>query len=257
MAGYLDFFTPEIDMILTKLKNSEGGFLIGEKVEEKLRESVRDRIAFVCAGYIQKKVTELLKDENPFVAADPRMITEQEREKIRPVLLKKLKTGEIILPESMQKLIKRVMQNFEDFQLSLYRNLSLHREEIGECIFGGRTYSLLTDYHKGGDSHNHGKYTVILETDIGNMVYKPHSCKVDSAAYTFMKRYFDDVICMPKAYVPDDEFGVVEFLEKRIAEGDEEAKRYYYNLGGTAAVIKALGSRDMHTENLFAVGDRH
>ncbi len=256
MVSYLDYFMPEIDSILTKLKNAEGGFLIGEKTEDKLRQSLVERLTFVTGDYMQKQMAELIKDENPFAALDPRMITEQERIKMRPVLLEKLEKGEIILPESMQKLIKTIMQNCEDFFITLFRNLSLHRKEICECIFDGRTYSVITDYSEAGDPHNHGKCTVILETDAGRMIYKPHNCKVDAAAYIFMNRYFEDIICVPKAYAVSDEFGISEFLEKRVCEGDEEAKQYYYSLGGVAAVIKALGSRDMHNENLFAVGNR-
>lgn len=256
MTDYLDYFIPRIDHIIDEVRKSEGGYLMDEELVPKLREIGQRRISRFTGDYMTMRMAELLKDENPFAASDFRMITKRQREEMQPVLLEKLQNGELVLPERMRGGIDLTLRYYSNFLLTLFGDLHRHREAICACLFEGRSYIAVKDISSAGDPHNHGKCTVILETDVGKLVYKPHSCQVDAAARTFMERYFDDVLRMPKAFAFEDEFGAVEFLEKRIARGDEEARRYYYALGGVSAVIKALGSCDMHMENLFAMGDK-
>ena len=53
-----------------------------------------------------------------------------------------------------------------------------------------------------------------------------------------------------------DSFGVCEFIEKQRSEGEEQVRSFWYNMGGTTAFLKILGSTDMHFENVTCYGGK-
>lgn len=254
--SFLLFFEPKLDEKLIQLQNKAYYTLLSEAAKQDMKESVFEKINLITESYFQSILAEILKDDNPFAVYDFKFITKAEREKLSPIITQKLISGEISPPSRLMESVEKVMDNAVLFYDSMLSNLYEHRKEICDLLFDGSMYTAVSSVTGSGDTHNHGKYTAIINTDRGKLVYKPRSCKIDVEAYHFMKRYFDDIIVMPKAFAYEQEFGVVEFLEKKISEGDKAAARYYYALGGTTAVIKMLGSRDMHMENLFACDGR-
>ena len=255
-ADYMRYFEPRITELANSLKDKPGGNLLSEKATEEIILTGEKRILRVTVNYFMDLSAKVVKDDNPLAQYDLMLLTREDKEKAAKIILDKLDSGEFVLPERMQKTVDVILRNYGDFISYMLQCLSNHREAICELLFGGKIYTQITGVHLEGDSHNHGKSTTVVETDAGKMVFKPHSCAIDAMAYEFMGKYFDDVIVMPKVYAHGEEFGVCEFLEKRVAEGDKEAKAYYYSLGGTGAVIKMLGSIDMHMENLFACGTK-
>jgi len=249
---YIHYFEPEAKAVLDQLKAEEGFSLLSDEAKRQMAETILFRIRIVTTSYFQYLVAEHLKEENPLAGFDFKLITNEEKERITPVILAELERGEISLPPRMLETIQTIRSNFFLFMKEMLSDLLHFRKEICDTLFDGRQYEKITGIKASGDTHNHGKSTSIIETDVGKLVFKPHSCQIDVRAYDFMNRYFRDIIVMPKVFAYQDEFGAVEFLEKKISEGREATKKYYRALGGTAAVLKMLGSTDMHCENLFA-----
>jgi len=253
---YIQYFEPRLHDLAESLGKRPGGSLLTETAGEDVIRSAKTRIRQFTGDYFMDLSAQIVKDDNPLAQYDLALLTSEDKQKAASVILRKLDAGELVLPERMQKTVDVILDNLERFLVYMLKCLNDHREEVCALLFGGKLYTKITGFSLTGDTHNHGKCTTIVRTDAGTFVFKPHSCAVDKIAYEFMRTYFEDVIVMPKVYAVGEEFGICEFLEKKAAEGDQEARKYYYSLGGTAAVIKMLGSTDMHTENLFACGTK-
>ncbi len=253
---YIQYFEPRLKELSDSLEKKQGGFLLGNTAKDEVVKAAEMKIKRFTWNYFYDLSAQIVKDDNPLALFDLAMLTSEDKEKAAAVILERLDTGDLVIPERMQKTIDKVISGFENFMAYMLERLINHREAVCELLFGGRLYTKITGLYFAGDTHNHGKCTTIVETDAGKFVFKPHSCAIDEKAYEFMGKYFGDVIIMPKVYAVDEEFGICEYMKKKIAEGDKEAKEYYYSLGGTAAVIKMLGSIDMHMENLFAYGTK-
>lgn len=216
----LEYFYPMIRQSLDQAEAGQGGALLTQSAREALFEAALFRIGQSVSGYFQQRDGET----NP-----PARITEN---------------------------VGILLRHFSDFVAGMLRDLSDYRDGICKTLFGGKTYTRITGLEMKGLAHDSGKAAAVTETDAGTFVYKPRSCRADAAAYRFMEKHFGEIIRMPKVFAAEDRFGAVEFLEKKRAEGPVKASAYYYALGGTAAVIRMLGSSDMHTKNLFACEDK-
>ena len=250
------YFETILEEKLVCLQTSAFYSMLNDDVKSQMKNSVLEKIYRVTASYCNSIMADMLKDENPIAFVDSNLITKAEKEKLTPVITDKLISGDITLPVRMTESVERIIDNAVSFYDRMLSDLYEHRNEICDLLFGGRLFNTISSVRGSGDTHNHGKYTAIIETDQGKIVYKPRSCEIDAKAYCFMKKYFDDIIVMPKTFAYKNDFGVLEFLEKKVSKGEKEAAEYFYALGGTTAVLKMLGSKDMHVENLFACDGR-
>lgn len=129
-----------------------------------------------------------------------------------------------------------------------------HAEEIGMCFFQGKMPAEITDHDTSlADRHNNGRMTMKLTTDAGCFMYKPHPLAGDIAARGLFEKYFDDIIKVPKT-IDYDSYGFAEYIENRPADNLKDAKKYFYNLGGIAAIAHAIGMGDLVMENFLAEG---
>jgi len=109
-----------------------------------------------------------------------------------------------------------------------------------------------------GDSHSLGQTVAIVRCEAGQMVYKPRSLAVDLALSRFIAELAEDhheplVIRVPRA-VGFDDHGWVEFIAHRYASGAEELQDFYRGIGHWLAIMRLVGGRDLHSENLIAHG---
>ncbi|MEY2564978.1 MAG: hypothetical protein QOH88_3171 [Verrucomicrobiota bacterium] len=109
-----------------------------------------------------------------------------------------------------------------------------------------------------GDSHHTGQTVAIVRSEAGPLVYKPRSLAVDIALSRFIGELAEHhpgplVIRVPKV-VGFDEHGWVEFIEHRYASGALELRDFYHGIGHWLAIMRLLGGRDLHAENLIAHG---
>ena len=84
-----------------------------------------------------------------------------------------------------------------------------------------------------------------------NLVYKPHDLRADELLHEFVEQFFGDFVGIPRAIAFGSQFGMCEFIEKQRAEGEGEAERFWYHMGGLAALAKLLGSTDLHFQNIL------
>jgi type 2 lantibiotic biosynthesis protein LanM len=109
-----------------------------------------------------------------------------------------------------------------------------------------------------GDSHRGGQTVAIQRTETGQIVYKPRSLAIDIALRHFIaevaKHHREPLrIRVPKA-VGFDDHGWVEFIPHRYASGTEELRDFYRGIGHWLAIMRLLGGRDLHAENVIAHG---
>lgn len=135
--------------------------------------------------------------------------------------------------------------------LETMERIETHRQEIARELLGVPGFSAIRDLRFGtGDSHNHGRTVSIVTTDAGKFVYKPHSMMIDLAMREIAQRFFSEFLYVPKT-VDCGSFGFCEFVENKPETTAEGAARYYYRMGGFAAVARMLCSTDLHVENMI------
>ncbi len=256
MEAYCQWFSPRIEKALAEIRASKGAGLLSPEALQGIRETAERRIGLAARDWFDGRLAELCAEENPLLQFDTSLMTPEEARRAAPVLLRKLKNQEIILPQRLESTAGILLDNWTAYLREVLFDLSAFRKEICAAVLGGREYTAVTGMRKAGDAHNKGKSTLIVETDAGKLVYKPHSCRIDTAAASLVREHFDDILRVPEVFACGDRFGIAEYLEKQRAEGREAAARYYRSLGGAAAVLRMLGSKDMHMENLFACGGK-
>lgn len=151
----------------------------------------------------------------------------------------------------LQELLRRAEENYWGFIRSILIRFEEKRKIIGEKFFDGQVPVELTDFQGDmGDSHNGGKTAVILTTELGKLVYKPHDLLIDELTGDFVRSFFSDVTRVP-AVIRGEDYGFCQFIVNKPASTMAEARQYYYNLGGLSVALLIMGSTDFHIGNLL------
>ncbi|WP_311157693.1 type 2 lanthipeptide synthetase LanM [Rothia dentocariosa] len=112
----------------------------------------------------------------------------------------------------------------------------------------------------GGDSHQGGKRVCFLETDMGKIVYKPHSVAIDDAvarAFSIINSKLGDELHLTVPDVLDrGEYGWQKFIPYNPAKNTDELSSYYRSLGGLTSFFAIFGGLDFHHENLTIDRDK-
>jgi len=112
-----------------------------------------------------------------------------------------------------------------------------------------------SDPHKGG--------TVVMGFDLdcgARLVYKPRTMAGEEAVRECIRILADGLPldldrCVPVS-LDRGSHGWQELADGRPARDRDEAAAYYWRFGAMAALLGAIGSTDLHEENVFAAGDR-
>lgn len=131
---------------------------------------------------------------------------------------------------NITKYINELIKNIED----TYHSTGI--EEIFEI------------HLNSGDSHNEGRFTVQIETNVGSYFYKPRTSH-------FEKRFVELV----SSYIKDYHFQIFNFSNFSICEKinyfspiyESERKHFFYNQGIISALLYYMNSSDNHYENLI------
>jgi type 2 lantibiotic biosynthesis protein LanM len=109
-----------------------------------------------------------------------------------------------------------------------------------------------------GDSHRAGQTVTMVECAGGRVVYKPRSVRVDAVLDRLLVRLLPDEPPQTRIRVPPvlvrDGYGWAAYQPHRYCDGDAELRTFYRGLGHWLAVMRLLGGRDLHAENLIAAG---
>ena len=145
-------------------------------------------------------------------------------------------------------------RNYTDSFISFFRAVAERRQEISERFFQGKQIRKILRLSAGGaDVHRNGQSVIGVETDAGQVFYKPHDCGLDSLYHEMIQAWFSD--CTKAAEVIEgDEYAFVSCLESAPVNTAEEAAAYFKHFGMLAALFHGLGSTDMHQENIIACG---
>lgn len=108
-----------------------------------------------------------------------------------------------------------------------------------------------------GDKHNGGRTVCVLRT-VGQrrFVYKPHALNIDvhfGEVAARVSQHLRHPILTPKT-VNCDSHGWQEFIDHKSCKGRFDFRRYYYSTGTLLALAYALGTTDLHFENIIACG---
>jgi type 2 lantibiotic biosynthesis protein LanM len=107
-----------------------------------------------------------------------------------------------------------------------------------------------------GDTHAGGLSTAVVTWDDGSrVVFKPRDLAVEAAFFDLYAELLgrDGVDFRAPLVHQTPHGGLVEFVPTHLPS-DEQAPRYYENLGRLAALTYLLGGRDIHFENVVASG---
>ena len=225
--------------------------MLGDRVYERLEDALKRKVELVAGSTATHMISQAVVD-NPFATAFPDLITDAERTQALDTIRRQLDSGAMTLPEPLVECLELQLGNATSGLLEALDRLAEHRDEICDALLEGRRFQTIDDVILStGDAHNCGRSVTIFTTDAGKLVYKPHDLRVDEQLYGFVERFFGDFVGIPRAIAFGSQFGVCEFVEKRRAEGEREAKRFWYHMGGLAAFAKLLGSTDLHFQNIL------
>ncbi|MDD3416863.1 MAG: type 2 lanthipeptide synthetase LanM [Lachnospiraceae bacterium] len=110
-----------------------------------------------------------------------------------------------------------------------------------------------------GDTHNGGKTVAIIYFKTCKIVYKPHTLKADvifaeMVKWINMEANLQQPLKIVKTLSMNDR-GWQECIEHLPCKSDSESHSYYYKMGCLLALFYALGTTDLHFENVIACRD--
>lgn len=127
------------------------------------------------------------------------------------------------------------------------------RKDIADRFFEGRDPGELTKVLKAGDSHFHGDAVCLLRTSGGErLYYKPRDGRCSELLGDVNELLFGKRLVPMQ--VSGEGFAFQKPSEPRIPETEEEKRSFYSWMGRLTAVFYALGSVDMHAENVLCCG---
>ncbi|MBR4575801.1 MAG: DUF4135 domain-containing protein [Clostridia bacterium] len=250
-------FQNQINEQIQRVRRSPYAALLGEQVYSRLEKTLQDMAGTVSKSTLNREIAKEASEDNPFALSLPEMITDEERRRAIDTIEKKLARGEYSFPKPLAEFLHTRLGFATDAFLEMLERIAENRKEICAVLTDGRLYRKIEDVQLfTGDTHNHGRSVTVLHTDTGKMVYKPHDMRGDAHIYAIARKFFPEFAGIPRCAAFGDSFGVCEFIEKQRSEGEEEARSFWYHMGGMAAFIKLLGSTDMHIENLSCKGGK-
>lgn len=154
---------------------------------------------------------------------------------------------------ALRPLYETIIKDHEAMVAEFEELFEQYKEQISLELLGGKPINAIKGISYGdADCHNHGRMVFIVETDAGKFVYKPHSCAIDLVLKKLLDKYCPNIIYIPKV-VDAGKAGFCEFVENQHATNLEDARKFYYNLGGLAAIAISLDMYDLHCENILAL----
>lgn len=150
-----------------------------------------------------------------------------------------------------REMLERDCDIFVENVITIYKRILENKANIEDKILGSK-FNEIVDIKFGlGDLHNNHQSTTIIYFDNGKIIYHPRDCRVDNWYENIIKSSFSDITYSPKTLCIDGTYGFSEYIESNPAQNESDAKKYFYNFGGLCAILKTLGSNDVHYENIL------
>lgn len=117
---------------------------------------------------------------------------------------------------------------FENFFNGMVGRVKDHKNEISEKILKGKVFTeILSFFGDGADVHNDGKTSVVVTTDAGKFLYKPHDCKTDLVFKTICDKHFNDIVRVPEVLYAGEDYSFIEYITNNVASTENEAALFY------------------------------
>ena len=250
-----EWVAPHVEGCLREIRSCPGGGLLAEQASSHIGSALWGAAVAIVEDTWLGLVESEASSENPLAAFDLRLLTDRQRAAAELRLAQKASQGQAALPSTLDRVLRRRLENLSDALVEMLGRLLEHRERICSSLLDGNCYTRILDIQvSAGDTHNGGRSVAVLSTDAGMLVYKPHDMRGDAKIRDLVQRHFSDVLELARCEPFGFQFGVCEYMDKRRACGPSEAAAFSRNLGGAAAVIKAFGGTDMHVENVGCRG---
>ena len=161
-------------------------------------------------------------------------------------------------------LARRVVENIDDAVVActeFAQRLVADWPAIRESFFPDADPGLVVDIDAYvGDPHCRGRRVVIAAFESGaRLVYKPRPLDVDlhfQQFLAFINERLDGPPFRTMTVMARDGYGWLEFIDAKPCRSLDEARRYYWRVGGLLAALHALRGVDCHFENVIAHGDQ-
>ncbi len=241
---------------LYEIFRNESGITIAQSAKDDAAGAVLKHLKELSSHVLKAMMVEIISKENPLVKFDFELSTAQQRGNAIAEVKRQLSCGERSFPPLLTEKLGLAVSFAERHLNEMYDRLNENREVISKELFGGgQIQSILRIEGYAGDLHNGGRCTLIIETDRGKLLYKPHDCRGDVFFREIVEKYMPDTAIIPKCAAFGDEYGFCEFITASPTNTRESAARYYERFGRLSALFHALGSCDFHLENIMAVGE--
>ena len=234
----------------------EGAELLSDAAKQDLENCFCIRMEMV---YIHPLITKLTQSD-PAMSVAP-VLESRERWMEAAVRTRDLlgqEAGAVLAEEYplIGEYASKIRQNYINSQAEMLRRVAEKKNELSKRLFSGQQLGTIRSISGDlGDLHRHGRSVRRIVTDAGAFYYKPHDCSFEALYRELVTSLFSDCTLAP-IVVCGDGFGFEEELKPRELESPEQASEYFYNLGMLVALFHAIGSTDMHGENIMACGVR-
>lgn len=233
--------------------------LLTRRAALELMSGLFTRLYGLCRGVFGELKSDYIVEAEPVLSMEPKLATLELRAAASERLLSELERsgGECVFGPYplLRGLLDRETERFVEAERELLSRLRRDREAICRRFFGGEDLGAVTALvSDAGDLHFHGRSACVIRAERGAFVYKPRDCGVDALFHGLVQRSFSDVLRAPGC-VAREGYGWCEYIEAGAELGSEaEVRRYYRRFGAASALMQALGSSDLHSENWICSG---
>lgn len=233
--------------------------LLTRQAALKLIYGLFTRLYGLCTNVFGELKNAYIVEAEPVLSIDPKLATLELRAAASERLLLELEQsgGECVFGRYplLRGLLDRETARFAEAERELLGRLRRDREAICGRFFGGEDFGPVTALiSDAGDQHFHGRSTCVIRTQRGAFMYKPRDCSVDARFRGLVQRHFSDVLRAPDC-IACEGYGWCEYIKADEEQGSEAGvKRYYRRFGAVCALMQALGSSDLHSENWICSG---
>lgn len=148
---------------------------------------------------------------------------------------------------------ERLKNNFTRFLQDFITRLLANQEKISDFFFDGRKFTQIKKLKIYLSNTRKAQNVVKIFTDYGNIFYKPHNCNIDLIYEKIISSFFSDCSKTPHVLAQKNYAFISEIYGYGL-ESVNDAEKYFYNFGALSALFTALGTRDIHFENIIPCG---
>ena len=248
-----------VDAFFEDLKKSKYSTFLSDVAKTNLSIILFNQLFVIAYDCLHIELISKIGEKNITVFFGEEHATEEEKIEASNVIYDRLvKGGKDYFDKEAPQLQIELNKRYDLFKSDTYEMLERlfnDRELISRDFFNGDRFEIIEDIKSATeDIHNGGRYTATIFSNVGNLIYKPHSLEADSWFCGVAKRYFNNIIHVPVIISVNGEYGYSKFIENNPVSKTENISEYYCHLGGLLAILQMFNAYDYHKENIIADG---